>query len=559
MPPNCGTEGAPEPRRSRPWCGAAPGLHRDCATGEAALSSEWSKGQVEGQVEGQIHRLTVDKRSMYGRAKLDVLRLRILDTAYRAPAPPMPRPFRERPGGEPGSLMAGMGGRAIGYTQAILTMADTAATTLPRMGIPSARERAATCEDMRGAELAQPGRARGRERERTCMPDRKSRKPDDESPDQTDGEMDTWQPPISLPDRRLMEQHLTAMSRLLAEHEFASIEEANAFLQQQLASGGGRLPPTAPTTPLERAQEVVYEALAATTGARRTALARKALTISPDCADAYVLLAEAATDPRQARQLYEQGVAAGERALGAEAFTRDLGHFWGLVETRPYMRAREGLAEVLWHLGERAAAIEHAQALLRLNPGDNQGIRYLLANWLFAVGEPVSMDALERLLAQYPDEMSAQWAYTHALCAFRRHGVGRQADRALERALQVNPYVPLYLLGVAPFPKQSPAYYGMGDEAEAVTYLAEAVEAWVETEGATRWVATKMLRVAAATLGARSVGPARRRPATDSPAKRKTPPSPSSTPSASSATTTKRTRTTNRSTSSHRPRHPRHT
>ncbi len=196
------------------------------------------------------------------------------------------------------------------------------------------------------------------------MPTRKSHKPD-ETPDQSDGEMDTPPPPVSLPDRRLMEQQLTAMSRLFAEHEFASIEEANAFLQQQLAGGGGRLPPAAPSTPLEQAQEVIYEALA-TTGARQMALARKALTISPDCADAYVLLAEAATDPQQARQLYEQGVAAGERALGAEAFTRDLGHFWGLVETRPYMRAREGLAEVLWHLGERATAIEHAQALLRL-------------------------------------------------------------------------------------------------------------------------------------------------------------------------------------------------
>jgi tetratricopeptide (TPR) repeat protein len=371
--------------------------------------------------------------------------------------------------------------------------------------------------------------------------------------------MDGLQPPVTLPDRRLMEQHLTAMSRLLAEHEFASIEEANAFLQHQLASGGSRLPPPAPSTPLERAQEVIYEALAAT-GARRTALARKALTISPDCADAYVLLAEATHDPQDARHLYEQGVAAGERALGAAAFTDDVGHFWGLVETRPYMRARGGLAEVLWQLGERAAAIEHAQALLHLNPGDNQGIRYTLANWLLAVGDEA---ALERLLRQYPDEASAQWAYTKALSAFRRHGAGRQADRELEQALEVNPYVPLYLLGVTPFPKQLPAYYGMGDEAEAVTYLAQAVEAWAETEGATRWVTTMMLRVAAAALGAQPMGAAHRRSTANPPAKRKLP---SSTPLAASAAapamttkSPKSTRTTKRSTSSHRPRPPRRT
>lgn len=39
------------------------------------------------------------------------------------------------------------------------------------------------------------------------------------------------------------------------------------------------------------------------------------------------------------------------------------GHFWGILETRFYMRARAGLAEALWELGERDAAIlGHAAA-----------------------------------------------------------------------------------------------------------------------------------------------------------------------------------------------------
>jgi tetratricopeptide (TPR) repeat protein len=311
--------------------------------------------------------------------------------------------------------------------------------------------------------------------------------------------------PDALPDRRLVERELTAMSRLLSEHDFASIEEANAFVQDLLNSGDGRLPPSEPTTALEEAQEVVYQALQ-TSGARRVALARKALTLSPDCADAYVLLAEAATAPQQARHFYEQGIAAGERALGVETLetlTPEEGHYWGLVETRPYMRAREGLAHVLWHLGERAAAIEQGRALLHLNPGDNQGIRYLLATWLLTVGDE---QALEELLAQYPDEWSAQWAYTQALQAFRRHGAGRKADHALERALEVNPHVPLYLLGVLPFPEEWPAAYGMGDEQEAVVYLGQAAEPWLETPGAAEWVATVMLRLTDPALAAQSKG-----------------------------------------------------
>ncbi len=59
----------------------------------------------------------------------------------------------------------------------------------------------------------------------------------------------------------------------------------------------------------------MYEAWNAQ-GARRAQLARKALEISPDCADAYVLLAEEkARTLGEARDLFVQGVAAGERAL----------------------------------------------------------------------------------------------------------------------------------------------------------------------------------------------------------------------------------------------------
>jgi transposase len=52
----------------------ARGLTVDLSAVKAALSYEWSQGQVEGQV----HRLKMIKRQMYGRAKLDLLRARVL-------------------------------------------------------------------------------------------------------------------------------------------------------------------------------------------------------------------------------------------------------------------------------------------------------------------------------------------------------------------------------------------------------------------------------------------------------------------------------------------------
>jgi tetratricopeptide (TPR) repeat protein len=292
--------------------------------------------------------------------------------------------------------------------------------------------------------------------------------------------------------QRELERQMAAVQRLLSEHEFASAEEANAFLQEALAGGGGALPAPQPETPLERAQEVVYQAMEAT-GARRVKLAHRALEIAPDCADAYALLADSASDPREARRLYEEGVRAGERALGPEAFDEGRGHFWGIIETRPYMRAREGLAQVLWFLDERQQAIAHLRDMLELNPGDNQGLRYTLAHWLLEVGDDAGVD---ELLARYPDEATAAWAYTGALRAFRRHGAGRKADAALRRAFTANRFVPPYLLGVERLPKQLPDYIGLGDRNEAISYVAQAARGWLDAPGVREWLADAFMREA---------------------------------------------------------------
>jgi transposase len=55
----------------------AAGLERDRAAVEAGLRLEWSNGPVEGQVQ----RLKTVKRQMYGRAKFDLLRRRVLHAA----------------------------------------------------------------------------------------------------------------------------------------------------------------------------------------------------------------------------------------------------------------------------------------------------------------------------------------------------------------------------------------------------------------------------------------------------------------------------------------------
>ncbi|MCI0331897.1 MAG: hypothetical protein L0228_01570 [Planctomycetes bacterium] len=233
------------------------------------------------------------------------------------------------------------------------------------------------------------------------------------------------------------------------------------------------------------AQQIMYQAFDEPNLRRQVALARKALEISPDCADAHVLLAEHAQSLPEALEFYEQGVAAGERALGKEGFQEYDGHFWGFLETRPYMRAREGLANCLWASGRREDAASHCREMLRLNPNDNQGIRYRLASMLLDLERH---DDLHRLLQEYENDASAEWTYTRALLAFRQEGDTQRSRTLLLEAQETNGHAPAYLTGDNPMPAHAPDYITMGGEDEAVCYAAQFLPAWKDTPGATVWL-----------------------------------------------------------------------
>ena len=187
---------------------------------------------------------------------------------------------------------------------------------------------------------------------------------------------------LTLPDRRAMEGFMSAI--------------------------GGRQANDATA----KAQQIMYDAWDQTSPRTRVALAHKALAISLLCADAYVPLAEQeAQSAEDALEFYRKGVEAGEQALGPKGFKEYAGHFWGFLETRPYMRARAGLATTLNLLGEFHSAISHYQDMLRLNPNDNQGIRNVLAERLMKSG--------------YDEDGSALWLYTRVLVAFGKLATAR--------------------------------------------------------------------------------------------------------------------------------------
>jgi tetratricopeptide (TPR) repeat protein len=262
---------------------------------------------------------------------------------------------------------------------------------------------------------------------------------------------------IALPDPRVMEG---VMSRM-------SLREARGALDE--------------------AQSMMYEAWGAPTRRTRIACAHKALAISPQCADAYVLLAqEEAITLEDKLTLWRTGVEAGEKALGSKGFKEYAGHFWGFLETRPYMRARAGLATALNASGDTAGAIGHYEGMLELNPNDNQGIRYLLAECLMKQRD---IQGLKDLFDLFDEDASAAWLYSRALIAFLEGGASDpRADAFAKNALRANAHVPAVLNDPKNAKPSKNGYLTMGGEDEAADYVESWGFEWVTTPGAVAWL-----------------------------------------------------------------------
>jgi tetratricopeptide (TPR) repeat protein len=111
-------------------------------------------------------------------------------------------------------------------------------------------------------------------------------------------------------------------------------------------------------------------------------LIEEALKLDSDNIDAYNYLGEIEHDISKSLGHYTKGIEAGERKLGKKFFKENEGHFWLMIETRPYMRAKFNVADTLALLNRDTEAVNHYVEMLGLNPSDNLGVRYELLSIL---------------------------------------------------------------------------------------------------------------------------------------------------------------------------------
>lgn len=224
---------------------------------------------------------------------------------------------------------------------------------------------------------------------------------------------------------------------------------------------------------------------------RRDAMLRQALEINPLCVDAFLMLHDRGRPSHDERRaLLENAVAMGELQIGgkkgrqAKSFKNLIGMFWGMIETRPYMRALGALAEELGRFGKTRESVAVDEWMLTLNPNDNQGVRYALLGkqlWLGDAGKA------RELWDRYADDGMAVWAWGEVLL-LRLERKEEEADGALARARAASPGVEKYLVSGKRLPQRGPEFYSRGDESEAIIAAEELKPAWDKHKRERDWL-----------------------------------------------------------------------
>ncbi|MEM7479009.1 MAG: hypothetical protein AAF483_28835, partial [Planctomycetota bacterium] len=281
------------------------------------------------------------------------------------------------------------------------------------------------------------------------------------------------------PERRGNERHMRLVEDFMQDNQGKSVGELNALMTKFTGSIDDLAYPK--STPADLAENLCYAAID-TYGRRRVQLVRLALEADPTHVEATVMLAESTGDIEQKIQRFEDAVALGEKQC-ADFFESAVGHFWGLSETRPLMRAKQGLAYALSSDGQANAAIAQMKDLLRLNESDNQGVRFDIVPLLLTLDrEEEAIEILER----FPDG-TGSWMYLKAQVAYRVGGAGsRSAQRAMLEAFRLNPHVVELLQSATP--PILPDHHAFGSPEEAAILIEEQIESWMECDGFVEWM-----------------------------------------------------------------------
>ena len=289
---------------------------------------------------------------------------------------------------------------------------------------------------------------------------------------------------MALPSRINMERTFSGLHDLLSGQNITSSDQANDLLDDLVGKSIDDLADPENSDPQHLAQQLAYDAMDAPSNKQASRLAHEALELDPGCVDALTIVADLTRSPKKRLVLYEEAVKTGEERLGVDYFSENKGRFWGILETRPYMRAKRGLVDALVDCRRHVEAMRHLEELLELCPGDNMGVRFdLLSTYLMADQPEQALDLLNR----YADEGGPTWYWGAVLIHYLLRDFDA-AGRSLEEARKRNPYVEPYLTGTKKIPDEQPEFYRFGEDSEAIICANHLVAPWSLQPVALAWL-----------------------------------------------------------------------
>ena len=219
-------------------------------------------------------------------------------------------------------------------------------------------------------------------------------------------------------------------------------------------------------SPKFKSDELLDEALECTSKTKALKLAKEALEIYPDNIDAENLIAEYEEDLIKRLKKYDTVIEKATKLLEEQNMfdKENIGEFWLILETRPYMRARHNKILVLMQLGRYTESIKECEELLELCNNDNMGIRYILIG-LYCMLE--KFEECEKLYKKYKDE-SLFMLFTMSIMYFKK-GDYKKAKQYLKKTEEENEFILDFLLeGIGECTMElGNNYYSYGSEEEA--------------------------------------------------------------------------------------------
>ena len=218
--------------------------------------------------------------------------------------------------------------------------------------------------------------------------------------------------------------------------------------------------------------------------------AQRAVDANPRDVESLELYADLASeDEQQLLAALRVVMRVAREELGELAFIEDRGHFWGLIDTRPYMRVKMRIVGLLQVLDEAQQAIAECDEMLSLNPEDNQGAREPLVGFLLAEGH---LDRADDLMTRY-DEPSAVMLWGRLLWHLLTGDTGETADTTLQSAQLSNVFVAPLLLAAFEMPAALPSFFSPGGPNEGVVAADCLLDAWRQDDDRPlKWLADRV-------------------------------------------------------------------